>query len=411
LTFATRLTDAGYATGYHGKYLNDGGMQKICPKPVGDGTLKVPEGWHDFMGACPDTCYVDCTYNLNGESVTYKNASYEFGSNYGTSIVGNASVAFIKRAMAANYPFLAIVATHAPHGPATPAEWYKDLYKHIIAPRTKSFNVSSPDKHWIVATQPELTHKYVEEKIDAFYRNRFRSLRSVDDIVFEAYTAVKEAGQLDRTYFFYTSDHGFHMGQFRLGPCKRQPYDLDLRIPMMVAGPGIGAGIRINALAGIVDIAATFIDIANATQGDFPLDGHSLRPLWIAAGEDTEAKGLQADDRAGIAAWRQAWLVEYFATTGVVTKPPGSDHLKDNSNNSFIGLRIRNASADLAYFEFTDDVSDFKFEADPDFCEAYDLDTDPDQLENICGQFSPNQRKALHEQLRDHYRCKGDSCA
>ena len=32
----------------------------------------------------------------------------------------------------------------------------------------------------------------------------------------------------------------------------------------------------------------------------------------------------------------------------------GSTHLKDNSNNTFIGLRIINATADLAYYEFTD---------------------------------------------------------
>ena len=49
----------------HGKYFNDGGMQKICAKPDGDGSMLVPDGWLDFMGACPDTCYVNCNYALN----------------------------------------------------------------------------------------------------------------------------------------------------------------------------------------------------------------------------------------------------------------------------------------------------------------------------------------------------------
>ena len=85
------------------------------------------------------------------------------GSNYGTSVIGNRSLQFINAAMAANWPFFVLVASHAPHGPATPAPWYADLYStpDVIAPRTASFGVHSPDKHWMVATQPSLTSAYV----------------------------------------------------------------------------------------------------------------------------------------------------------------------------------------------------------------------------------------------------------
>ena len=240
LPFASALKKIGYATGMYGKYLNSGGMGKICAAPVGDGSLHVPTGWLDYLGACPDTCYVNCNYNRNGQSAWFTNASSTEGSNYGTSVIGNASLAFAKRAMAANWPFFVYIASHAPHGPATPAPWYADLYStpDVIAPRTPAFNVSSPDKHWIVATQPKLTAEYTSSKIDDFYKNRMRSLRSVDDIVADLHNAVKAAGQLDRTYFFFTSDHGLHMGQFCLGPCKRQPYDTDLRIPGLAIGPG-----------------------------------------------------------------------------------------------------------------------------------------------------------------------------
>lgn len=196
------------------------------------------------MGACPDTCYTDCNYNINGESVDYKNASYELGSNYGTSVIGNRSLQFMSTAMKANWPFFVLVASHAPHGPAIPAPWYKDLYStpDVIAPRTPAFGVHSPDKHWMVATEPALTPAYIEKAIDSFYKNRMRSLRSVDDIVAGAHAVVAAAGQLDKTYFVFTSDHGLHMGQFCLGPCKRQPYETDIRIPMAIVGPGIAAG-------------------------------------------------------------------------------------------------------------------------------------------------------------------------
>jgi hypothetical protein len=62
--FATALQAAGYATGLFGKHYNSGGMRKICPEPVGDGSMVVPEGWLEYLGACPDTCYFNCTCHL-----------------------------------------------------------------------------------------------------------------------------------------------------------------------------------------------------------------------------------------------------------------------------------------------------------------------------------------------------------
>ena len=89
---------------------------------------------------------------------------------------------------------------------------YADLYseKDVIAPRTPAFGVHSPDKHWVVATQPSLTKSYTEEKIDAFYRDRLRSLRSVDDIVAGAYGLLRDHGALNSTYFVFTSGASLH---------------------------------------------------------------------------------------------------------------------------------------------------------------------------------------------------------
>jgi len=390
VTFAKSVSAAGYATGYFGKYLNEGGMQEICG-PATD-QLKVPEGWREFLGACPDTCYTDCNYNLNGASTWFTNASFERGSNYGTSVIGNASLDFATRAMAANWPFMLVVASHAPHGPATPAEWYKDLYStpDVIAPRTPSFGRSCPDKHWIVATQPKLTQDYIHSKLDDFYKNRMRSLRSVDDIVTALYGAVEAAGQLDRTYFIFTSDHGLHMGQFCLGPCKRQPYDTDLRVPMLLVGPGVKPG-AVTQVSGLVDLAPTILELTNSEPLD--MDGRSLTPLLREASPE----------------WRDTYLIEYAATSGVPAAKDVAKHLKDSSNNTFIGVRTVNSTHDIAYFEFTDAIEDWDFKA-PDFCEMYDLKTDPYQMNNICKTLSPQRRQALRAQLYHLYSCKGSTC-
>jgi N-acetylglucosamine-6-sulfatase len=62
--------------------------------------------------------------------------------------------------------------------------------------------------------------------------------------------ALGETGQLDNTYVIYTSDNGFHMGEHGLIAGKDTPYEEDIRVPMVMRGPGVPAGERIEALVG-----------------------------------------------------------------------------------------------------------------------------------------------------------------
>ena len=171
------------------------------------------------------------------------------------------------------------------------------------------------------------------------------------------------------------------MGQFCLGACKRQPYDTDLRIPALIVGPGIAAGTTLPFVAGIPDLAPTFLDLAMRSAA-----GSASGPASaLAAAGAVEARlrstGLAMDGRSmaphllapGAAhSWRDAYLVEYYAVTSTAAGDV-STHLKDNANNTFVGLRVLNTSMNLAYFEFTDAVNDWGFRRTDKFCELYDL--------------------------------------
>ena len=73
------------------------------------------------------------------------------------------------------------------------------------APRTPDYNASCPDFHWLVSHQLPITDAQAAQTDDVF-RNRWRSLLSVDDGVAGMVAAVEDLGLENQTYFFLTSD-------------------------------------------------------------------------------------------------------------------------------------------------------------------------------------------------------------
>lgn len=62
------------------------------------------------------------------------------------------------------------------------------------------------------------------------------------------------------------ADHGYNLGQHRLPSCKLNVYDHDIRIPMVIRGPGIKAD-------------QTFEFIGSNVSAPLP---SFVRPVWTA---------------------------------------------------------------------------------------------------------------------------------
>ena len=104
--------------------------------------------------------------------------------------------------------------------------------------RDPSFNKSSHDKHWIIKRSPPISDTKADF-IDLLHRRRLLTLLSLDEAIARLYQTVRRLRLLDNTYLFFSSDHGYHLGQFRMVKGKSQPYDTDIRVPLYVFGPGV----------------------------------------------------------------------------------------------------------------------------------------------------------------------------
>ena len=74
--------------------------------------------------------------------------------------------------------------------------------------------------------------------------------------------ALLASGELNDTFVVFMSDNGYILGEHRIRGGKLAPYEVANRVPLMIRGPGITAGTRIDTAASQVDFAPTVMAMA-----------------------------------------------------------------------------------------------------------------------------------------------------
>jgi len=280
-TFAAHLQHSGYRTMYAGKYLNQYG------KKSQGGVEHIPPGWDWWAGLVGNSRYYNYTLSNNGKEEIHKD---NYTTDYLTDVIRRKSIQFLNHYKLSNSmsPFLMVIAPPACHAPFTPAPKYKDKFNDRKAPRTPAFNrhkADDPKKHWLMETSPKLLSKENEEKVDEIFRNRWRTLLSVDDLIEKVVHTLESYSLLNNTYILFTSDHGYHLGQFGMPLDKRLPYEFDIKVPFWIRGPNITAKQRVTVPVLSIDIAPTLLDLAGIPFSP-AMDGLSFSSLVLANATD-----------------------------------------------------------------------------------------------------------------------------
>jgi N-acetylglucosamine-6-sulfatase len=356
-TFAIALAAAGYRTAMLGKYLNGYLPARHSPAP----------GWTTW--AVAGNGYPEFNYNLNRDGKVV-----HFGDkpdDYLTDVLSGLAVRFIKQAKGA--PFIIEVATFAPHAPYTPAPRDAAAFPGLRAPRSPAFD-AAPDADapkWLGA-HPRLSDADVAS-IDRDFRKRAQSVLAVDQMIGELQAAVAAIGEAANTYFVFSSDNGYHMGEHRLMPGKMTAYDTDIHVPLVVTGPGVPAGSTVEEIVENIDLCPTFTELGGAAAPRAST-GRSLVPLL---------HGQKVAD------WGTVALVEHRGPHREALDPdlPGP---RSGNPTTYEAIRARTS----VYVEYASGEKEY-----------HDLAADPHELRNTFSSLSTERKASLHTTLEAVKNC------
>jgi N-acetylglucosamine-6-sulfatase len=351
-TVATWLHGAGYATGYTGKYLN--GYGEDSP------TRYVPPGWDRWWvrtGGNRDKTYA---INENGKKIK----TYNRNELHETDYYSQRAEQFVRDHGGAGPPWFLVVATSSPHHPSWAARRYEDMFRRVKMPEPPSFNEADvSDKPEWIRRKPRLGGREIDEAKKE-WRQRQRSLQSVDDLVGNVLRILAETGQLDETYVVYASDNGWLHYRHRVKG-KGVPYEESIGVPLIVRGPDVPAGAVRKQLVANIDWAPTIAEWAGVTPPRF-VDGRSFAPLL--------SERPPGD-------WRERLLIEFL-----------------KGQHAFRGLRTADGETYVEYEETGER-------------EYYDLQADPWQVESAHRASGNAKRlRALSGHLSDLETCAGMTC-
>ena len=91
-------------------------------------------------------------------------------------------------------------------------------------------------------TEPRKMSKETIGKVDEMFRDRWRTLVSVDKMIAKIGQTLEGYGLMENTYFLLTSDNGYHLGQFAMPLDKRLPYEFDIRVNFQQQQKPVGSG-------------------------------------------------------------------------------------------------------------------------------------------------------------------------
>lgn len=234
-TIGELYAQAGYHTGYIGKWHLDGGPR--LPGFVPPGPRR-----HGFQYWAANECNHNYFYGwfFRDRNIPIISDRYEpvYWTDYAIQFLHNS-----RREELRHKPFFLMLALGAPHDPYLAPEKYMNMY--------------DPEKLAMEPNWVEGTRHGTRKDIAGYYA----SITAIDDQIGRLLSVLWQLGLEDNTIVFFSSDHGNMLGsQGRTQ--KMLPWEESIRVPGIMRYPGtVPAGRTSHALLSHVDVAPTLLSL------------------------------------------------------------------------------------------------------------------------------------------------------
>ncbi len=169
--------------------------------------------------------------------------------------IGRRSAQFIEN-IPDDFPWFLFVSFVGPHIPFDPPTEYAERYRNADMP--DPIPMSREGKpNWIQKRQEEIPTEHIKMS----RRQYCAAIEVIDDQVGLILDALERRGELENTIVVFTSDHGEFLGDHGMY-AKTAPHEPALRVPLIVAGPGIPQGVTSDALIELFDLNPTVTELA-----------------------------------------------------------------------------------------------------------------------------------------------------
>lgn len=207
---------------------------------------------------------------------------YWKGGKHWSELVRDDALSFLDSANVKSNPFFMYIAFNAPHDPRQSPKEYVDMYSLDSLKIPESFLPEYPYNEAMGAGK-----KLRDEKLAPFPRTEYSVkvnrqeyyaiTTHLDDQFKIILDKLKATGLDKNTYIFFTSDHGLSVGEHGLMG-KQSMYDHSVRVPLVIVGPDIPKGKKIEHDVYLQDLMATTLDLADVRKPEY-VEFSSLLPF------------------------------------------------------------------------------------------------------------------------------------
>ncbi len=203
------------------------------------------------------------------------------GGKHWSEVLGDDGIEFLGQAAQKDDPFFMYLAFNAPHDPRQSPKEYVDRYPLDEVEVPENFLPEYPYKDAMGCPKSLRDEKLgpfprTEYSVKVHRQEYYAIITHMDEQIGQILDELEKQGMQDNTYIFFTADHGLSVGHHGLFG-KQNMYDHSVRVPLMVAGPGIQPG-TVESPVYLQDIMPTTLELAGV-QKPAQVQFESLLPV------------------------------------------------------------------------------------------------------------------------------------